>query len=159
MKTKKQLMAQMYASQKSSSKKRSHKPPNYTFEEWCIWCNHNGFDKLYQCWVDSKCDKMLIPSGDRIDDNYGYSFDNLGLTTWGKNLRSIRTKTQNRTKTNNILCFTLVGETVNLFDTYVEASKETGISKDTISKVCRGLQEFCSKNGRSENLLVFSFTS
>lgn len=84
--TAKGLSSRIYEKQKHSSKKRGHAPPNYTLAAFRDWLyNHDSFVALYNNWFDSGFKTELIPSVDRLDDEKGYSFDNIRLVTWREN--------------------------------------------------------------------------
>ena len=86
--TKNGLISRIYGNQKVSSKKRGHHAPQYTLSELKEWFFVNKkFEKIYQDWVDSKFEKDLTPSVDRINDLDGYSFENIQLITWCENNR------------------------------------------------------------------------
>lgn len=84
-KTEKGVIRVMYKTQKRNSIVRKMKTPNYTKKEFSEWLYKNNFKKLYDDWVFSNFEKYKKPSADRINDYLPYSFDNLILTTWGKN--------------------------------------------------------------------------
>jgi len=85
-------ITQMYALQRQRSKDRGHNMPTYTKEEFTTWLYKNGYKTLYDNWVDSDYDKMVKPSADRLDDDLGYSFDNIRLVTWQENCNKGRKK-------------------------------------------------------------------
>lgn len=84
----------IYKTQKRHQKLRGHGEMPYTKLELIDWCKGNGFDALFNRWVESGHDTNLKPSVDRIDDFKGYSFDNIKLGTWRDNrdhqMRDIR---------------------------------------------------------------------
>lgn len=85
--TRKGLTTNMHSGQVRSSKTRGHDLPTYTALELREWVfNQPHFETMYQAYVDSGYDIMLIPSCDRIDDKLGYSFSNITLMTWKQNL-------------------------------------------------------------------------
>lgn len=53
--------------------------PYLTKEEWEEWCNETAdeFDRLYRIWKASGFDRHYCPSVDRIDNNRGYTKDNI----------------------------------------------------------------------------------
>ena len=76
----------MWSNQKTNSKRRGHRPPIYTKEEFYEWClNQELFHELFKNWLEGDCIRSLSPSADRIDDSKGYSFENIRLMTWGEN--------------------------------------------------------------------------
>ena len=65
---------------------RGHQPPKYTREEFVEWMlNHPSFTRLFAEWVESGYIKDVRPSVDRLDNSYGYSFDNIRLVTFREN--------------------------------------------------------------------------
>jgi len=84
-KTKKGVYTRIYGDQKSTSKRRGHKLPNYTKKQLIIWMGLRGFDKLFKTWVKSGYNKDLKPSCDRLNDALPYTLDNLRLVTWEEN--------------------------------------------------------------------------
>ena len=127
------LAKKMYASQLSSSKERRHDKPTYTEEELYVWLlAQPDFKKLFKVWKDSGWKKDLVPSGDRLNDSRGYSFDNLQLVTWYENEAKA-----NNAKLRAVLMLdkdTL--ETLREFESIKQATDSTKINH--ISCVCRG---------------------
>lgn len=73
----------IYKKQVSSSRMRGHKHPDYTlawFTDWCL--NNSIFISLYDKWVKSGYNTDLAPSVDRIENNIGYTKDNIQCVTW-----------------------------------------------------------------------------
>jgi hypothetical protein len=79
------VISGIYNSQKRSSEKRGHPNPVYSKEELTIWLYANDYKALYDDWVSGGHTKDSKPSCDRLDDFYGYSFDNMRLVTWKQN--------------------------------------------------------------------------
>lgn len=78
----------LYYDQRGSSKGRGHPMPDYTREEFVDWLlNQEVFHDLYKKWQESGFVRDKLPSGDRIDDNKPYTFDNLQIVTWEVNRR------------------------------------------------------------------------
>ena len=84
-KTEKGVINKIFGHQKENSKKRGHKPPNYTKQELTIWLYKNRFKELFDNWVKSGYKKDLKPSCDRLNDTKGYGFDNIQLGVWSEN--------------------------------------------------------------------------
>jgi len=55
------------------------------FYEWAT--TQNSFHKLWEVWVDSKHDRKLCPSVDRIDPSKGYTLKNMEWVTHSENSR------------------------------------------------------------------------
>lgn len=85
-KSKNGIVSTIYKNQKANSKRREHNPPTYAKQELKDWLfSQPIFHKLYSEWVESGYDKDLKPSVDRINDNIGYTMDNIQLMTWDEN--------------------------------------------------------------------------
>lgn len=85
-KTKKGVISTIYNSQKQSSIRRGHRPPDYTkkeLEEWAF--SQEKFHTLYNEWKNSGHKKHLKPSVDRKYDDIHYCFSNIQLMTWQEN--------------------------------------------------------------------------
>lgn len=127
------VASRIYLDEVKSSKRRNHKPPQYTRVELRDWIfNQDNFETLYQAWVKSGYDSNLKPSVDRLDDAKGYSFDNIQLITWSenhkKNVESLGNKLSKP-----IAQYEITGRLVKEFKSITEASKHTGIAHGTIS--------------------------
>ena len=129
------FLNQIYNSQTASSKKRGHAPSEYSKEELGLWLKgHKDFQQLWGDWVLSDYEKYKRPSVDRLDDNKGYSFDNIRLVTWRVNqdagYKNFEKKIEQVSKD---------GTVVETFDSITKAAKKLNTSHEMISRVCRGL--------------------
>lgn len=79
------VLGEIYDTQKRHNKLRGHGEMPYSKAELKEWCIGNGFNELFDNWSKSGNKSYLKPSVDRIDDNKGYSFDNIRLATWQEN--------------------------------------------------------------------------
>lgn len=79
------VITTLFICMKRRSKQRKHAPPKFTKVQLTKWLYDNGFQKLYDDWVNSGYNRWKKPSCDRLDDSKGYSFDNIRLTTWKAN--------------------------------------------------------------------------
>jgi len=140
LRTKRGLVFQMYLSQKQSSKRRGHNPPNYTNIELYDWVIHqDNFKSLYEKWIKSGYEKMEVPSVDRIDDNKPYSFDNILLTDWRTNKAKLHTDLISGKyicKHKKVLQYDKDMNLLNSFFSMSEAHRVTGASISKISLVC-----------------------
>ncbi len=87
MRTKLQIISKIYSAQKSTSKHRGHAEPKYTLDELTNYCMNNiEFHTIYDLWTENnQQDKYMIPSIDRLDNNEGYSFENIQIVTFEQN--------------------------------------------------------------------------
>lgn len=84
--TKKGVITTIYNSQKQNSKRRGHRPPEYTRKELQDWAfSQEIFHVLYNEWKNSGYSKMLKPSFDRKYDDIHYCFNNIQIMTWQQN--------------------------------------------------------------------------
>jgi len=142
-KTKEGIYTTTYGGQRGRSRKRGHLLPNYTKEELITWMILNGFDELFEAWVNSNYDTNLKPSCDRLDDSKAYTLDNLRLVTWGehknktyKDIREGRLITDRPHKITIGVC-KKTGDIIK-FHSLMEASRQLGISNSHISENCLG---------------------
>ena len=83
------LIKTIYERQLESSKTRGHLKPDYDL----VWLNswvksQPEFQSLFDAWIASECQTLLIPSVDRFDDAIGYTKANLNkVMTWAENKR------------------------------------------------------------------------
>lgn len=134
------LVTKIYHSQIRNSVRRGHPNPNYTKEELRIWAfSQPNFQELFDNWVKSNFDKMLIPSPDRLDDNIPYALDNLRLVTWGVNKKKSHEDQINGIdvrKCKITLQYDLNGTLIKEYYSTMQAQRETGVGH--ISSVCLG---------------------
>lgn len=134
------LITKIYSNQRNSSKQRNHTAPTYTKVELTVWLHdQDEFFPLYDAWVNSKFNKELIPSIDRLDDDYGYSFGNIQLITWGEN-RDKGTASTAKINQKVILQYDKQGVFLAEYPSIMQASKVTNTSMPGISKACLGVQ-------------------
>ncbi len=80
------LIATIYNNQKNHSKKRGHRPPEYTKEELTDWLfSQPLFHTLYSEWKGSGYKRRLIPSVDRKHDDIHYCMGNIQLMVFRDN--------------------------------------------------------------------------
>ena len=145
--TKQDVISRMYSHQRGSSKKRGHIMPIYTNAELSEWLLNDWlFDLLYNNWVNCGYIKNMIPSVDRLDDTKGYSFENIQLMTWGENdaKQSADTrsgKLRHKALLNGghraVMQFSKRGKFIDEHISTSEASRNTGVTQQNISKVCQ----------------------
>ena len=142
--TKKGLVVSIYGHQKQSSKRRLHRPPEYSrqdLEEWLF--SQTIFHELYDEWVHSGYKTRLKPSVDRRYDDIHYCMRNIQIMTWGENQDKAYSDSNNgklRTSHRGVLQFTKDNEFVAEYTSLAEAERQTGISHKQISATCSGRQ-------------------
>lgn len=141
-KTKNGLITKIYSHQKSHSKDKKYKMPEYTkqmFYEWIT--NQKEFHLLYDNWVESGYKKDLIPSVDRINDYIHYRLDNIQVVTWEYNnkkghknrLNGINNKTNKR-----VAQLDMNRNIIKIYHSISEAGRNTNADFRNISAVCNG---------------------
>ncbi|MCK9429212.1 MAG: NUMOD1 domain-containing DNA-binding protein [Candidatus Omnitrophica bacterium] len=144
------LISNIYHGQRHSSKKRKHPLPPYNKDEFKKWIlSQEKFNLLYTNWVNSKFDKMLIPSVDRIDCDKPYSFDNIELMTWkdninnrNKDVKSGKIIVKGAPKI-PILQFDLNNNFIQEWESIAEANRQLGIHQGNICKILKGKWKTC----------------
>ena len=128
-------MYSMYNNQRSNAKGRNMNPPTYPFEWFKEFLIQNGFDELYQNYLDSDKNKDLAPSVDRINSLLSYTEDNIQLLTWRENyLKAVREDIKVKELGYKIIHY--VGDDYKIYNSIVEASKELNLSRHHISNSC-----------------------
>lgn len=133
----------IYSGQLSSSKQRGHVPPDYSKEQLIVWIeSQSNFSDLYTSWVNSKYNRWIKPSVDRLDESLPYSLSNIRLITWGENAEAFRRK---KVKEGVGDCKAvnqyLDGVLINTFHSLHEAERKTGAAAGNILKCCKGEYE------------------
>ena len=141
--TKDGMMAVIFASQKSSSKRRCHNLPTYTLEDLREWAYaQSEFHIMYDNWKRLDYQRWYKPSVDRIDDSIGYTMSNIQLMIWkdNSNKRVLQLKEASAISTHKLVIQISIdsGCIVNTFKSMGIASRTTGISKQNISATCIG---------------------
>ena len=138
------MVAKIYSSQRSSSKRRNHPMPEYSSKELLVWIKkQDNFDFLYNNWIKSKYDMMMKPSIDRTNNNIWYSFDNIRLVSWWENYKNLWddmrkwvikniSKPQKSVQQIDIK----TGKILRIFVSLNEAFRVTGVDNSCISKCC-----------------------
>lgn len=130
----------IYRSQVRKSKKRKHKPPTYTKQEFIDYClTSNKFIELYNNWVESGYKTELSPSIDRPNDYDNYNFDNIQVMTWKENNdkgnKDIR-KGKNNKVSKAVMQFDLNSNFIKEFYSLSQAYRDTNTNQSNIVKCC-----------------------
>jgi hypothetical protein len=133
----------IYKTQRRHSRLRGHDQPSYTKQQLKTWLYENGFSDLYKAWIESGMENLLKPSVDRINDNHGYTLDNIRLVTWRENrakqARDIVAGIGPSGKRCKRVTQTDVhGKFIAEYHSQNEAARKTGISNQCISLCCLG---------------------
>ena len=131
---KEKYMYRMYNNQMSNARGRGDNPPTYSFEWFKEFLYANGFNELYQKYLESDRFKDLAPSVDRINSLISYTEDNIQLMTWKEN----NLKGAEDIKAQG-LGFKIIHYKDNgyiIYNSIVEASKELNLSDSHIQRSC-----------------------
>ena len=144
-KSKRTLITRMYCDQRSNSKRRGHRYPDYSKSDLTEWLwGKQIFHQLFDEWENSGREKNLIPSCDRVDNSKGYSLENIRLTTWGDNNR--RGYAEHPTGYANKRAIGVRGTfpdgTTKIYGSIGEAGRDTETNKGHISRCCKGNLKF-----------------
>jgi hypothetical protein len=124
---------------------RDVSPATYSFKEFYLFIiNQPNFNNLYINWVINNYDRYLTPSCDRINENLGYSLDNIQLVTWKINEERgfYNRKSGHNNKINReIHQYTLDNILIKKYYSQAQASRETKIPQANINKCANGLRK------------------
>ena len=145
LKTKDGLISNVYSNQKTSSKRRGHRPPEYTKQELKEWLfSQKLFHELHSEWAQSGYLKRLVPSVDRKHDDIHYCMKNIQLMTWEENeqkghddmRKGILKHGHNPQK--KVCQHTIDDEFIAEYHSMNEAERQTDIAQGSISRCCNG---------------------
>jgi len=134
-------ITQLWSGQLRGARLRGNGLPGYTKEWFTIWLYDNGYERLFNTWKDSRYNKDLAPSVDRLDDNGCYTKDNIQLITWKENNDkgySTRNSDADCKRNRPIIQLTLDGEFIREFRSTKQAVEITGVNRTSISSVISG---------------------
>ena len=147
--TKSGWYSKIYNNMKQRNKKKFGKSLPFSKEEFVSWIDKNykeRFNDLFQKYVDSGCDKYLVPSIDRIDDYDSYHFGNMQLLTWKQNdvkgTNGIKNKVSCAEVGKKYCSKTVVQYDENMneimrFSSTHEVTRILGFDSSLIAKACR----------------------
>lgn len=112
----------------------------YTWIEFSSWLlNQSEFNKLYQIWIESDCNKDLTPTIIRLDSAKTYSLDNLTITT-SRKARLSNVKKRSRT----VVQMDKDGKMIAIFQNARVAAKMLNIKLyQNIHNTCTGQRKTC----------------
>lgn len=86
--SKRGLVANILADQRTNSKRRGHIPPSYSLNQLLQWADEQAkFHGLHALWVESNYDRWERPSFNRLDNTKPYSLGNIEIITAYHNLK------------------------------------------------------------------------
>lgn len=140
LRTKEEMILNIYYGQRKSSKKRNNPMPTYSKEEFLQWVlNQDNFDTIFNNWVNSGYKMDLVPSIDRLDDYKGYSLDNIQLMTWIENKQKgyddVKNGINNK-KSRSVFQYSLQNEFIREFKSIRMAARSVNGLHSTIIKNC-----------------------
>ena len=140
--TKKGLIYSVFRSQNARSLIHGYDKPQYNSKQLFEWAiKQNIFHELFDKWVESGYDKMLVPSFDRLDDYKGYNLSRLRIVTWQENKDKFdkdRIDGINNKKSKAVIQWSLEGNFIKEFYSMANAARETGTSRTKIVLCCKG---------------------
>ena len=151
-KTKSGLIAKIHTGQLAASRQRNHPPPSYTLDELIRWVLAQPiFHVLYDAWVKSGYNRLLIPSCDRIDSLLPYSLDNLQVVTFEENMNNGHRDLSNGIfgNTTPVTQKDQSGKILGRFKSTMEAERITGTHHEHICEILKtkGLGRRKTANG------------
>lgn len=143
--TKKGIINQIFRNQKVSCKQRGHDFPEYSFDDFYIYCmNSIEFNRIYDLWVNSGYVKNKVPSADRLDDSKTYSFSNIQFMSWEENFNKFQKQIRDGDKIHRakphkkVTMMDMDFNEIKVFQSMSQASREIGVHPTKIGLVCKG---------------------
>jgi len=132
----------LYKKQIYRSKDRGHNPPKYSLQEFLDYCLTSfEFLRIYKDYENNNYDKNLCPSVDRLENDKGYSFDNIRIVTWYENNKKgweDRAKGKNGAVKPVLQICKSTGKILANFFSIAEAERQLGLSSSHIVKCLKG---------------------
>ena len=150
--TKKGVVSTIYDNQLSSSVKRGHNKPSYSRSDLKDWLySDKEFHRLFSTWESSNYDMLLKPSVDRQDNDLPYSFSNIQLITWGENKALYKEDVKSgKVQRQSKLVLQIDKDTKEVimeFHSLIEAQRQTGCDRTSISRCCNGVKNYKTTGG------------
>ena len=141
----------IYSTQRANSKVRNHPLPDYSKAELFDWAIKQGLHQLIADWKAAGFPKELAPSVDRLNNDQGYSLNNIRLVRWKDNNEQMylsRKIGHTVTRQNKrVVQYALTGEKIAEYPSIALAARTTGITRTNISAMCVGKPHVKSVGG------------
>lgn len=141
-KTKNGLMSRMYSNMKKRCKLENgykHRCVSFTRSEFYHFIKTSAFNEIYTNWVKSGYTHKLVPSVDRIDNNSGYSINNIQIITLSDNVKKDSFVKKHGIHPGSKLSRNDVSEIRRIYKTGLYTQKEVGtkygVGQDTVSLI------------------------
>ncbi len=148
------LVTKIYLRQKRSSKHRKHEMPSYTKTSLMSWLfAQKLFHDLYKNWKISGYKKSHTPSIDRLNNDKGYSFNNIKLVIWKENEQNGRNDMRagkiihGNKPQKAVIQYDLNSNKITEFRSISDASRRTNTPTSNISKCCKGNNSYSHAGG------------
>ncbi len=140
--TKSGIVTSIYGSQRSNSRRRGHRMPEYTKQELQDWLfSQTLFHELFDEWTQSGHKSRLRPSVDRKLDDIHYCMRNIQLMTWGENNTKVKDKRYKAIKKGKPIEVFKYGKSVGRFVSIMQANRELNdISLKSLKRCLRDEQ-------------------
>lgn len=109
-----------------------------SLDELIAWAEVNNYAELYENWKQSKFNKELTPTPDRLNALLPYTLSNMQLLTYKDNVAKGRIEVKSNHKP--VRQFR-DGLKVADYTSAVAASKATGVTTSNINRVCNGIRQ------------------
>lgn len=139
----------LYHALSARSKQRNHALPDFSYDEFVEWLeNQPNLTKLWYEYQKSNHNRMLAPSVDRKNNDFGYYFDNMTLGTWQENrdnasdhhtngLININTVSSSKP----VKQMTMKGELVMIHPSAASAGRQLSKNPTGIRNACTGAKK------------------
>ena len=141
-------LSKVYNRMKASCKERNMTLPHTKneYNTWILMNHKETIFKLFEQWKNNNYQSSYRPSINRIDNNKTYTFDNIEIITWEENNKKGKDAITGKpriysTKSIVVVQLTLDDKFIAKYKSGRHASNTTGISKDNISKCCKGTRK------------------
>jgi len=140
--TPKGVLTNLYGKMKKRNKKRGFGDLPFSLEEFHDRYLYDfSFLQLFNLWKNSNYQKKNKPSIDRINPNFGYSFENMEFLSWEENRK--KSDMENSKVTTSIDMFDKeTGNLIMKFDSVKNAVEYTGLSQGNIVMCCQGKRNY-----------------